>query len=479
MKKKQDLWEPSNLADLFYISAERFANNEALKYKVGHHYERLTYFNLKNEVVKFAIALDNLGIKANDKIILFTENRPEWVISDLAIISLGAVNVPVHSVLSAAQLAVIIDEIKPKALIFSDSKLAMKLVEIPEAIAKIPYLISFEELETKDIERARYFKQMVDEVELNKANESVIIESALKIKPETLATIIYTSGTTGHFKGVKLSHQNIIYDILAVLKSVSVYPDDRFFSILPLSHIFERTIGYYLPLYIGSSISYSTDLARVSEEIKERRPTIVIAVPRLFEKIHEQILSNVNHSLIKKTAFNLAFRLKRSGKFKQLEKVCEKAVFSQIKAQFGGEIRFFVSGGASLPPKLGRFFHEVGMIILEGYGLTETAPVVTCNRLEDFTFGTVGPVLEGIKVRISGIGEIEVKGPNVCCGYTSKKDDKDSFHNSWFRTGDFGYFDRRNFLVLTGRMKDIIVLSTGKKVAPALIEEQLELNPFY
>ena len=478
MNSKKELWQPLNLADLFYTSTERFSNNEALKYRVGHHYERLTYFELKQEVLKLAIAFKTLGIKSGDRVILFTENRPEWVISDLALVTLGAVNVPVHSVLSPAQLEAIIDEIKPVALIFSDSTLAMKLVEIASSIAKIPSLISFEKLDMADLGHLHYFKDLVDQAKINEINTASLIESALKIDPKQVATVIYTSGTTGHFKGVKLTHENFIFDCLAVLKSVTVYPEDRFFSILPLSHVFERTIGYYVPLYSGSSIGYSTDLARMSEEIKERQPTIVIAVPRLFEKIHERIMANVNKNIIKKIVFKLAFSLKKDGTFKRLERICEKLVFSSIRAEFGGQIRFFVSGGAALPPKLGRFFNQVGLIILEGYGLTETAPVVSCNRLEDFSFGTVGPVLEGINVRISGSGEIEVKGSNVSPGYFCVEDDKECFHDGWFKTGDYGFFDRKGFLVLSGRKKDLIVLSTGKKVSPALIEEQLEQSQY-
>jgi long-chain acyl-CoA synthetase len=478
MENKKDLWQPLNLADLFYTSTERFSNNEALRYKVGHHYERLKYFELKKEVIKLALALKKLGLKSGDKVILFTENRPEWVISDLALITLGVINVPVHSVLSPAQLEDIINEIDPTALIFSNNNLALKLVEIAKAVAKIPVLISFEKFELNNFGHLHYFKELVDREVVDEASEARLVEESLKIPPSQVTTIIYTSGTTGRFKGVYLTHGNFIFECLAVLKCVSVYPEDRLFSVLPLSHVFERTIGYYLPLYSGASIGYSTDISKLSEEIKERRPTIVIAVPRLFEKIHERINENVNKNIFKKLIFKLAFSLKKNGKFKSLEKLCEKFVFSSIRAEFGGQIRFFVSGGAALPPKLARFFNQVGLIILEGYGLTETAPVISCNRLEDYSFGTVGPVLEGIEVKISGDGEIEVKGPNISPGYICLDDNKVAFHDGWFKTGDYGYFDRKGFLVLNGRKRDTIVLSTGKKVSPALIEEQLEMSQY-
>jgi long-chain acyl-CoA synthetase len=479
MVKKNEMWKPVNLAELFYTSAERFANNEALKYKVGHHYEQLSYFELKKEVIKLALALQKLGFKKGDKVILFTENRPEWVIADLALVSLGAINVPVHSVLSPIQLEEIIKEIKPKALLFSDHELGAKLIDISETIATIPHLISFDKFESNGFGHLKYFKELVDGIVPSMKDEAELIETSLGISPQDTATVIYTSGTTGHFKGVRLTHENFIFDAMGVLNYVWVYPEDRFFSILPLSHVFERTVGYYIPLYSGASIGYSTDLANISQEIKDRQPTIVIAVPRLFEKIYEKILANVNKSLIKRMIFRYAFGLKKGGKNKRLENLCEKMVFSKVRAEFGGKIRFFVSGGAALPPKLGKFFDQVGLVILEGYGLTETSPVVSCNRLEDYCFGTVGPLLEEVQVKIDPTGEILVKGPNVSCGYVNKGDNKGSFtKDGWFRTGDYGFFDKKGFLVLTGRKKDLIVLSTGKKVSPPLIEEQLESSPY-
>ncbi|MDD5693213.1 MAG: long-chain fatty acid--CoA ligase [Patescibacteria group bacterium] len=479
MKKQKELWEPFNLADLFYTSTERFANNEALKFRIGHHYETLSYFELKKETIKLALALKKMGFKAGDKAIIFSENRPEWVITDLALITLGAINVPIHSVLSPAQLETIIKEIKPKALFLSNHELSSKLLEISKTISAIPLLFSFEKIESDGFEKLFYFKKVIEESQEGEKSEAELIESSLKISPKSVATIIYTSGTTGRFKGVKLTHQNLISNAIGVLRYVGVLPEDRFFSILPLSHVFERTIGYYIPLYSGASIGYATDLAKISQEIKDRKPTIVIAVPRLFEKIYEKILEKVNKNLAKKVIFRFAFGLKKNGRHQHLEKIFENLVFSKVRAEFGGQIRFFVSGGAALPVKLGKFFDQVGLIILEGYGLTETSPVISCNRLGDYSFGTVGPVLEGVEVKFNSTGEILTKGSNTTPGYIQDNDTKKAFtKDGWFKTGDYGFFDRKGFLVLTGRKKDLIVLSTGKKVAPTNIESQLESSEY-
>ena len=479
VRKPKEISQPLNLANLFYTASEKFADNEALKYKVGHHYEQLTYQELREETLKLATVLKELGVQPGDKAIIFSENRPEWVVTDLALISLGCINVPIHSVLSSSQLEVIIKEIQPKVLFFSNRELGEKLVEISKTISTIPFVFSYEKPEKASIKGVKYFKTEISGQNVTATEADEIVEKAIKIEPKSLTTIIYTSGTTGHFKGVMLSHQNILFDVLAVVKWVHVFPTDRFFSILPLSHIFERTIGYYIPLLSGASIGYATDLAKVSQEIKERRPTIVIAVPRLFEKIYEKIMEKVNKSFLKKVIFRFAFGLKKNGQHKRLEKVFEKLVFSKVRAEFGGQIRFFVSGGAALPTKLGKFFDQVGLTILEGYGLTETSPVISCNRLEDYSFGTVGPVLDGIKVKISSNGEVIVKGPNVSQGYLKKSDTKSSFtSDGWFKTGDYGYFDRKGFLVITGRKKDLIVLSTGKKVSPTILESAIETSPY-
>jgi long-chain acyl-CoA synthetase len=474
--KKREKWEPINLAELFLTSAELYADREALKYKVGHHYESLTYFELLEEAEKLAFALKELGIEKGDRALLISENRPEWVLSDLALLLLGAVNVPVHIVLSTKQLEEIIEEINPKIIFFSDGDTENKLLEISETINKVDYLISYENINNDNFEKLKYFKHLIDSVKLTETDRAELAKNALKIKPENLATIIYTSGTSGHLKGVMLSHKNFVQNMVGILGNIWAYPEDRFYSVLPLSHVFERTAGYYVPMYCGSSIGYSIDVANISKEIQERKPTIVIAVPRLFEKIYEKVLDNVQASPIKKLIFDIAFKLKKENKFYPL---FDMLVFKKIRDNFGGEIRFFVSGGATLPAKLGRFFDKVGMVILEGYGLTETSPVVAVNRLDAYRFGTVGIVLKNIEVKISDEGEILVKGPSVMEGYLRDGDNKEAMtKDGWFKTGDLGRFDANGFLVVAGRKKDLIVLTTGKKLAPVPIEEALESSEF-
>ena len=464
---------PQNLNQLFLDSAQNFPDNEALCFLKGHHYESLSYKELSDEAIKLAYGLRELGFKKGDTAVVFSENRPEWPICDIAFNLIGVINVPIHSVLSPAQLAIILDEIRPKALFFSNINVEAKLLEISEQIGKIDYLFSFENIGENGFNRLSFLKSFIAKQAPSEEEIKQLVETALKIDPELVCSIIYTSGTTGHMKGVKLTHHNFVFETLALMKWVDVRPTDKFFSILPLSHVLERTVGYYVAMYSGSSIGYSIDISRVSEELKARKPNIVIAVPRLFEKIYEKVLAKVNKNFFIKSLFHYAFRVKKAGRSKGLISFFDKLLFSKIRDNFGGEVRFFVSGGAALSPKIADFFDTIGLPILEGYGLTETAPVISTNRFEDYKFGTVGPVLEGLKVEIRDGGEICVKGPNVSPGYVRKSDDKDAFKDGWFYTGDLGHFDRHGFLIITGRKKDLIVLSTGKKVAPGIIEEHL------
>jgi len=473
---KKEQWVPINLADMFLTSAELRAENEVLRYQKGHHYESLTYFELKIEVMKLAQALTNLGFKLGDKVLLISENRPEWVISDLALQLVGGVSVPVHEVLSAPQLAEIIEEIKPKAIFFSEKAIEDKLLEISNDVAKVEHLVSFNHIEETKLGKLIYLKKLVDETTVSEADEAKIAENALKIKPDTLASIIYTSGTTGHLKGVQLTHGNFISNIVGTTAAIWILPTDKFFSVLPLSHVFERTAGYYIPIYAGASIGYCLSLTTLSEEIQEYKPTIVLAVPRLYEKIYEKVQAKANKSIITKLVFKAAFATKKTSPFYPL---FDKLVFTPVKSNFGGNIRFFISGGASLPKKIGQFFAKVDMLVLEGYGLTETSPIVAVNEISSYRFGTVGHVIKNVDMKLGKDGEILVKGPTITHGYLRTEDNEGVFTtDGYFKTGDLGILDENGFLTISGRKKDLMVLTTAKKIAPVPIENALESSVY-
>lgn len=480
-RKDLEPFVPRNIAELFYLSVDKYTENDALAYRVGHHYESLTYGQLRDEVTVLALALKKLGLKPGDKVILMSENRPEWVITDLALSSIGVIGAPLHNVLSAAQLSEVIAELSPKAMFFSGEETEEKMLDLSEQVAKIPFLISYEEKDIEEISgKLHYFKDLIDNHEATEGEKQEIVETSRNIDPDSVCTIIYTSGTTGHLKGVPLTHANLIANIEGCRGNIWSDESDKFFSILPLSHVFERTAGYYIPLYFGSSIGYSLDVAKAAAEIIERKPTIIVAVPRLFEKIYEKVLEKVNKNFFTKLVFRLSFGRRQTGKKDGiLDKVYDKIVFSKIRDSFGGQIKFFVSGGAKLPEKLGKFFDTVGLTILEGYGLTETSPVIAVNELSAYKFGSVGHTLSNVKVKIGAGDEVLVKGPSVMKGYLREEDNKEAFtKDGWFKTGDMGFVDKNGFLTITGRIKDLIVLTTGKKIAPAPIEEALELSEY-
>lgn len=479
-RKDLEPFVPRNIAELFYLSVDKYPDNAALAYRVGHHYESLTYKQLRDEVTILALALKKLGIKPGDKAILMSENRPEWVIADLALSSIGAIGAPLHNVLSATQLSDVIRELSPKVMFFSGEETEEKMISIAEQIAKIPLLISFERKDTETLGKLHYFKELIDNHEATEEEKQEVVDASRDIDPTSVCTIIYTSGTTGHLKGVQLTHSNLIANIDGCRGNIWSDETDKFFSILPLSHVFERTAGYYIPLYFGSSIGYSLDVANAAAEIIERQPTIIVAVPRLFEKIYEKVLEKVNKNLFSKLIFRISFGRRRVGKKDDiLDKIYDKIVFSKIRDSFGGQIKFFVSGGAKLPEKLGKFFDTVGLTILEGYGLTETSPVIAVNELTAYKFGTVGHVLSNVNVKIGKGDEILAKGPSVMKGYLRVEDNKEAFTtDGWFKTGDMGFVDKNGFLTITGRIKDLIVLTTGKKIAPVPVEEALELSEY-
>lgn len=465
--------------DSFLEIVERFPEKTALRYKEGHHYESLTYGELYYQAQKLAHTLQEKGVKEKDRIVIISENRPEWVVADIATLLLGAILVPIHNVLSAHQIKTIIDEVQPKIIFVSDSKQLTKVLEI-EAISKHDAIIGYfeDDIEESDpmleSDRLFLFKKEVFDGEYEPKIDPV------KHNPDRIITIIYTSGTTGQFKGVQLTNENIMSNIRDVLSWVEVNENDKFLSILPLSHVFERTVGYYIPLVRGAAVGYVIDPTNLAEVAQKERPTIIIAVPRLFEKVYEGVMAKAEKSPITKILFKIAFDIgKKMPPNTLLYQLANLIVFRKIKKAFGGRIRFFVSGAAALPREIGEFFDALNIPVLEGYGLTETSPILTTNTIEKRKYGTIGRPLPSVKVKIVN-NELYVKGPNVFKGYYKNPEKtKEAFTaDGWFKTGDLVKMDKDGFISFKARKKEIIVLTTGKNVSPAAIENKIILSPY-
>ncbi|MDD3679061.1 MAG: AMP-binding protein [Patescibacteria group bacterium] len=290
---------------------------------------------------------------------------------------------------------------------------------------------------------------------------------------------MYTSGTTGQFKGVELTNENFITNISDVLSWVEVTHKDKFLSVLPLSHVFERTVGYYIPLLCGATIGYVLDPTKISEVAQAEKPTIIIAVPRLYEKIYLAVKEKAEKSAIKKVLFKIAFDIgKKMERGTLLYQIANLIVFKKIKKAFGGKVRFFVSGAASLQQEIGEFFDALSIPVLEGYGLTETSPIISTNSVKNRKYGTIGKVLPSVQYKIEK-GELYVKGPSVFGGYYKQpqKTKEALTSGGWLKTGDLVSEDRDGYLKFDKRKKEIIVLSTGKNIGPAHLEEMMQMSP--
>ena len=443
-----------------------------------------SYTELDASVTAFSKGLNALGVKKNDRVAILSENRPEWAITDFGSLKVGAVTVPMFSTLTPAQVGYILKDSGAKIICVSTEKQLQKVSAIRDEVPTLEQIIIFDPIEDDTPEGVIQFDAVCELA--GEAADSAASE-------DDLATIIYTSGTTGNPKGVMLTHANFISNVEACKSLIDVSETDVLLSFLPLSHVFERLGGHYVPLFSGAKIAYAESTFTVAQNMKEIAPTVMLSVPRLYETMHERILRAVEEgSSLKQKIFHWGVSVgsavssaiqqgRQPSAILQLQQgIANKLVFAKLKEATGGRLRFFVSGGAALPQSIAEFFHAAGILILEGYGLTETSPVISMNHPGKWKFGTVGAQVPGIEVQIAEDGEILTRGPHVMKGYfnndaaTAEVIDADG----WFHTGDIGIIDEDGFVKITDRKKNIIVLSNGKNVAPQPIESQLVRSPF-
>ncbi|MFH1121417.1 MAG: long-chain fatty acid--CoA ligase [Bacteroidota bacterium] len=425
-----------------------------------------------------------LGVRKGDKIATITNNRPEWNFLDMAIMQAGAIHVPVYPTISQADYQYIFCHAEIKLVFVSGEELARRILEVTKNCPTVKEIFTFKYREG--------FRDIFDVAELGQSNPEPELVESIKNSIETndLATIIYTSGTTGSPKGVMLSHSNIISNFKAVSYIPTFGEEGKALSFLPLCHIYERMLNY-LYQYLGISIYYAESLATITENIKEIKPDMMCCVPRLLEKIYDKIqAAGRKQKGIKKAVFfwavNLALHYDVQGRnnpwYSLRHMVADKLIYSKWREALGGNFKIIVSGGASIQPRLIRTFRAAGLPIYEGYGLTETSPVVavTSTDLNGIKVGTVGPPLRGVEVRIAEDGEILARGQGIMLGYyknpelTSTVIDADG----WFHTGDIGLLEKEGQLRITGRKKEIFKTSLGKYIAPELLENKIKESPF-
>jgi len=479
----------NTVGQLLLNTIKEFPKENLFLYKEAKQYVPISTEDYGRKVRHFALGLKDLGMRSGDKMVILAENGPLWVMSDLANMSLGGITVPIYTSLVPEQIRYIIDDSDAKVVICSDLSLWRKIEAIRGELSKVEHFILLKPTAPEGV-------FTLDEVlakgrMMTEKQPGVFEDEALKISPEDVATIIYTSGTTGIPKGVILTHSNFISNVKTSAELLRFSENDIVLSFLPLSHVLERmvTLAY---LYRGCSVAYAENVGTVAVNLQEIRPHIMVSVPRVFEKIYSKVMDNVlSSSGTKKKIFFWALKVGKACGERKLQKIkipaflglkhkiAHKLVFSKVINQTGGRIRFFVSGGAALSRDIAEFFYAMGLVIMEGYGLTETSPVIAVNTFEHLKFGTVGRPIPEVEVKIAEDGEIMTKGPNVMKGYYKKEQDTaDVFKDGWFLTGDIGHLDDDGMLVITDRKKDLIVTAGGKNVAPQPIENILKMNPY-
>jgi long-chain acyl-CoA synthetase len=466
------------LTDVFFAVVDR-SHPRVMLQRRGETWAPISSEEFYHRVVGVAGALQKWGIARGDRIAILSENRPDWVIADFASLLLGAVTVPIYSTLTAEQTAYILRDSGARVIFFSTETALQKVLSVR---AQTP----LEKVVVMDAVTAANVVQMQDlmDVRPNGRDRPRLEEAARSITPDDLATIIYTSGTTGTPKGVMLTHGNMASNLACSLSEFPFREDDLSISFLPLSHVTARHVDFAM-LYRGVTLAHLAIVTQLPRTLLELKPTFFVAVPRVYEKIHFQTEQKVQ-GLSKRALYDWALSVGRDHRSEILAgqrptshswKLAERLVYSKVRDGMGGRIEIFISGGAPLGRELAEWYADVGIRIHEGYGLTETSPVIAVNTPQAHRIGSVGKPLPNLEVRIAEDGEVLVRGPSVFKQYWNKpKETQEAFVDGWFKTGDIGNLDADGFLSITDRKKDLIKTSGGKFIAPQPIENSLKHN---
>ncbi|MDP4191621.1 MAG: long-chain fatty acid--CoA ligase [Bacteroidota bacterium] len=477
---------PETLCELLTYHIQNYQYSDALNQKINGHWQGISSKEFFSQIKLTALGLYSLGVRQGDKVAILSQNSPQWVIADFAITFLGAATVPLYITQVTSQMEYILTNAGVKVL-FCSSKTLFDRIEPALNRINLEKIIIYSPFESGSkfttLDELKLLGEKTD-----KEDPELIKKLHCSVKPETVASIIYTSGTTGEPKGVVLTHKNLTSNAVDASSVISWHPKgDIALSFLPLSHIFERTmINIYL--YRGVRIFFAESIELLAQNLQEIHPTIMSSVPRMLEKVYDKILQKGSELKgIKKFLFDWAIRLsksyrhneKRSLWFNIQLKIASLLIYKKWRKAVGGHLRFIISGGAPLSESLAQIYLSAGIPVVQGYGLTETSPVIAVNTKEKNIVGSVGKIIPNVEVKIARDGEIMVRGPNIMQEfYNSPQTTKEVFSEGWFCTGDIGYLDKEGFLFVTDRKKDLIKKSSGKFVAPGPIESKLSSYPF-
>ena len=484
----------TTVSQMFNHVTNQYPSKELYFYKKENEWVGITGSEIRSTVKDLAFGLQSLSIEKGDNIALLSNNSPRWAMSDYGIICSGAATVSVYPTLIPSQVEYILNDSQSKVVFAENQEQMQKVLASWGNCPDLQYAVVMDESNTDSDDRIFNFRDFLELGTKHEQKSEASFEDLMdKPEPNDLLTLIYTSGTTGNPKGVKLSHGNMMSNVEGTKQNIDFDDTEIFLSFLPLSHSFERMGGHFTAFSVGAQVYYAESIETVPENLREVKPTVVLSVPRLYEKMYAKVRAGLKSApearqkifwwaigvgkeatqyRLKNQALPFALGLKH--------KIADKLVYSKVKDRVGGRLRFFVSGGAPLSQEIGEFFAAADIMILEGYGLSETSPVLTCNTPEAVRYGSVGKPLFNVDIEIAADGEILAKGPNIMTGYFNNEEATREAIDSdgWFHTGDIGHIDDDGFLFITDRKKNILVTSAGKNVAPAPMENALTNSPY-
>ena len=475
----------NTLTELFFKNSLLYQNKTLFGFKKDGEWSHISWSEASDLVQDLSVGLHEIGVRKNDKISIIAENSYKWCVVDLAIISLGAITVPGYTTSNEDEIFYLLSH-SEASVVFLNSKLLSTIENILPKLDKIKHIVCIDEVKSTKLNKTiNSFDNLIDKGSKSLGKSSFKEDTLYKVKEDDVVSIIYTSGTSSKPKGVMLTHKSIISNILGaneLVKELEV-KDHKFLSIIPLSHAYEHTAGFFLPILIGAEIFFNENRDQIVNDLLSVKPSLMTAVPRLYEVLHKKINNQLsNQSKITQKLFSKTIEL-GTKKFEKhellfIEKLqdfaLDKLVRKKIQKKFGGNLKAFISGGAALNEQVGLFFQSLGINILQGYGQTECSPLISCNPIHNIKINSVGPVIKGIDIKLSKQNEILVKGNSLMKGYwKDKKNTNNTIIDGWLHTGDLGSIDEDGYLYISGRINEMIVNSGGENIAPVPIENLL------
>ena len=475
----------NTLTQLFFENSLLYQNKTLFGFKKDGEWSHISWNEASDLVQDLSVGLHEIGVRKNDKISIIAENSYKWCVVDLAIISLGAITVPGYTTSNEDEIFYLLSH-SEASVVFLNSKLLSTIENILPKLDKIKHIVCIDEVKSTKLNKTiNSFDNLIDKGSKSLGKSSFKEDTLYKVKEDDVVSIIYTSGTSSKPKGVMLTHKSIISNILGaneLVKELEV-KDHKFLSIIPLSHAYEHTAGFFLPILIGAEIFFNENRDQIVNDLLSVKPSLMTAVPRLYEVLHKKINNQLsNQSKITQKLFSKTIEL-GTKKFEKhellfIEKLqdfaLDKLVRKKIQKKFGGNLKAFISGGAALNEQVGLFFQSLGINILQGYGQTECSPLISCNPINNIKINSVGPVIKGIDIKLSKQNEILVKGNSLMKGYwKDKKNTNNTIIDGWLHTGDLGSIDEDGYLYISGRINEMIVNSGGENIAPVPIENLL------